>query len=186
MCERFVALPLAFQQAGYEAEAFIHRLTLFPGHMGALPQMRKCVNHVLGIRCKLSVDKLMQLNYSLTPMASRRVLVVCARIVPVIHLTAIRQATVRRHRHPYRNLVRLKVQVAVGVGEVSSSAVLNHQIIVGRYQRCRAEYVRLRLSESAVVLRSLDFATSSAKDRGKTELALTDRRRRFPEPCARW
>jgi hypothetical protein len=49
---------LAFQQAGYEAEAFIHRLTLFPGHLGALPQMRKCVNHVLGIRCKLSVDKL--------------------------------------------------------------------------------------------------------------------------------
>ena len=51
---------LAFQQAGYEAEAFIHRLTLFPGHLGALPQMRKCVNHVLGISCKLSVDKLIE------------------------------------------------------------------------------------------------------------------------------
>jgi hypothetical protein len=49
---------LAFQQAGYETEAFIHRLTLVPGHLGALPQMRKCVNHVLGIICKLSVDKL--------------------------------------------------------------------------------------------------------------------------------
>src|SRR4030095_1338733 len=49
---------LAFQQTGYEAEAFIHRLTLFPGHLGALPQMRKCVNHVLRIRRKLSVDKL--------------------------------------------------------------------------------------------------------------------------------
>jgi hypothetical protein len=49
---------LAFQQAGYKSEAFIHRFTLVPGHLGALPQMRKCVNHVLGIICKLSVDKL--------------------------------------------------------------------------------------------------------------------------------
>ncbi len=49
---------LAFEQAGYESEAFIHRLTLVPGHLEALTQMRKCVNHVLGINCKLSVDKL--------------------------------------------------------------------------------------------------------------------------------
>jgi hypothetical protein len=41
-----------------EVEAFIHRLTLVPGHLGSLPQMPKCVNHVLGIICKLSVDKL--------------------------------------------------------------------------------------------------------------------------------
>ena len=45
---------LAFQQAGYEAEAFIHRLTLVPGHLGALPQMRKCVNHVVGIACDVT------------------------------------------------------------------------------------------------------------------------------------
>jgi hypothetical protein len=49
---------LAFQQAGYEAEAFIHRFTLVPGQLGALPETPKYVNHVLGIICKLSVDKL--------------------------------------------------------------------------------------------------------------------------------
>jgi len=49
---------LAFEQAGDESEAFIHRFTLVPGHLGGLPQMPKCVNHVLGIFRKLSVDKL--------------------------------------------------------------------------------------------------------------------------------
>lgn len=55
---------LAFQQAGYESEAFIHRLTLVPGHLGGLPQMRRCVNHVLGIICKLSVDKLVPASFT--------------------------------------------------------------------------------------------------------------------------
>jgi len=56
---------LTFERAGYEAEAFVHRFTLIPGHLGALPQMRKCVNHVLGIECKLSVDKLNSLIHML-------------------------------------------------------------------------------------------------------------------------
>ena len=33
---------LAFQQAGYEAEAFIHRFTLVPGHLGAPPNAEMC------------------------------------------------------------------------------------------------------------------------------------------------
>ncbi len=48
---------LAFEQAGNELQSLIHRFTLFPGHLGS-PQMPKCVNHVPGIFCKLSVDKL--------------------------------------------------------------------------------------------------------------------------------
>jgi hypothetical protein len=48
---------LAFEEAGDKAEAFVHRLTLFPGHLGA-PQMPKCVNHVPGKIWKLCVDKL--------------------------------------------------------------------------------------------------------------------------------
>jgi hypothetical protein len=49
--------PLAFQETGNKSQAFIHRFTLIPGHLGA-PQMRECVNHVPGIFRKLCVDKL--------------------------------------------------------------------------------------------------------------------------------
>jgi hypothetical protein len=60
----FVTCHLAERRrAGYETEAFIHRLTLVPGHLEVLPQMRKCVNHVVGINCKLSVDQLNFLLY---------------------------------------------------------------------------------------------------------------------------
>jgi len=59
---------LAFQEAGYEAEAFVHWFTLIPGHLGA-PQMRECVNHVLGIICKLCVDKLTASYVSAAPQA---------------------------------------------------------------------------------------------------------------------
>ena len=33
---------LALEQAGYESEAFIHRFTLFPGHLGSSPNAEMC------------------------------------------------------------------------------------------------------------------------------------------------
>ena len=47
---------LALEQSGNKSEAFIHRSTLIPRHLGC-PQMDQCVNHVSGIICKLSVRK---------------------------------------------------------------------------------------------------------------------------------
>jgi hypothetical protein len=48
---------LAFQEPGYETEAFVHGFTLIPRHPGAPPNA-ECVNQVLGMFRKLSVDKL--------------------------------------------------------------------------------------------------------------------------------
>jgi hypothetical protein len=33
------------------------RVWAVSGHLGARPQMRNCVNHVIGTICELSVDK---------------------------------------------------------------------------------------------------------------------------------
>jgi hypothetical protein len=47
--------PLASEEPDYETKFLIHRVTLFPRHLGS-PQLLICVNDVSGTICKLCVE----------------------------------------------------------------------------------------------------------------------------------